>query len=87
VGPTIKSASLILPDITKKTLDVQDFGEVEPMLKSFSQANELGDAREIDGIQFWTGSKGTGEELAKRRQSLAQVAHKNSRATIQEENQ
>ena len=83
VGPTIKPGSRLdayLPEISQRHAEIKIY-ENEPLLRSLNQAMDDGDAQDIDGIKFWTGSEHSASitELAKRRLSLSMAAHQHSR--------
>jgi len=78
VGPTIKPGSRIdsyFPSIAaaEKSRIVNNEGTNEPILRSLSNAIEEGDAREIDGIHFWSAIESSNSiaEQYKRRLSLS----------------
>ena len=92
MGPTIKPGSNIdqmLPPIIsgEKSTLVRDEGENEPILRTLSNALQEGDAREIDGIHFWTNIEESNSiaKVYKRRLSLS-MAHQAGRATGDDRN-
>ena len=86
MGPTIKPGSNIesyFPSIVsgEKSTIVKDEGENEPVLRTLSNALQEGDAREIDGIHFWSNVEDSNSmaQVYKRRLSLS-MAHQAGRA-------